>query len=153
MAATQTSPMSSDPQVNELEADVSEKLLIDLGEESNPWEDSVGRRQKEKQVGADTAHSTEENAESSISTTGEANLEIQSILEQSVDSEEESEHIPEGVNADLHRHDTEKSSHSALSRDIGNPPPPEPDRPFEFGRFLDQLRHKSADPVARYMKR
>lgn len=33
------------------------------------------------------------------------------------------------------------------------PPPAEPDQPFEFHRFLEQMRHKSADGVARYMKR
>jgi len=35
------------------------------------------------------------------------------------------------------------------------PPPqpdPEPDLPFDFHRFLEQLRHRSADPVARYLR-
>jgi hypothetical protein len=35
------------------------------------------------------------------------------------------------------------------------PPPqpdPEPDLPFDFQRFLEQLRHKSADPVAKYLR-
>ena len=35
------------------------------------------------------------------------------------------------------------------------PPPapdPEPDLPFDFHRFLEQLRHKSADPVAKYLR-
>jgi len=41
--------------------------------------------------------------------------------------------------------------HSMLS--IHKPPPAEPDQPFEFHRFLEQMRHKSADGVARYMKR
>jgi Rab5 GDP/GTP exchange factor len=36
---------------------------------------------------------------------------------------------------------------------IERPPPAEPDQPFEFQRFLEQMRHKSADGVARYMKR
>jgi len=36
---------------------------------------------------------------------------------------------------------------------IEKPPPAEPDQPFEFQRFLEQMRHKSADGVARYMKR
>jgi|SRR5271156_3527787 len=36
---------------------------------------------------------------------------------------------------------------------VERPPPAEPDQPFEFQRFLDQMRHKSADAVARYMKR
>jgi hypothetical protein len=36
---------------------------------------------------------------------------------------------------------------------VEKPPPAEPDQPFEFHRFLEQMRHKSADGVARYMKR
>ena len=36
---------------------------------------------------------------------------------------------------------------------VEQPPPAEPDQPFEFHRFLEQMRHKSADGVARYMKR
>lgn len=36
---------------------------------------------------------------------------------------------------------------------VEKPPPAEPDVPFDFHRFLEQMRHKSADGVARYMKR
>jgi len=36
---------------------------------------------------------------------------------------------------------------------VEKPPPAEPDQPFEFQRFLEQMKHKSADGVARYMKR
>lgn len=32
------------------------------------------------------------------------------------------------------------------------PPPPDEDLPFDFHRFLSQLRHRSADPVARFLK-
>ncbi|KAF2497061.1 hypothetical protein BU16DRAFT_538180 [Lophium mytilinum] len=39
---------------------------------------------------------------------------------------------------------------------IHKPPPPEPDPepdlPFDFHRFLEQLRHKSADPVAKFLR-
>ncbi|KAI1616895.1 hypothetical protein EDD37DRAFT_57381 [Exophiala viscosa] len=37
---------------------------------------------------------------------------------------------------------------------IHQPPPPEPDPelPFDFHRFLEQLRHKSADPVAKFLR-
>jgi len=39
---------------------------------------------------------------------------------------------------------------------LHRPPPPEPDEepalPFDFHRFLEQLRNKKADPVARYLK-
>ena len=32
------------------------------------------------------------------------------------------------------------------------PPEPDPDQPFDFHRFLEQLRHKSADPVAKFLR-
>ncbi|PGH01559.1 hypothetical protein AJ80_08994 [Polytolypa hystricis UAMH7299] len=31
-------------------------------------------------------------------------------------------------------------------------PEPEPDRPFDFHRFLEQLRHRTADPVAKFLR-
>ena len=34
----------------------------------------------------------------------------------------------------------------------GMPPEPEPELPFDFHRFLEQLRHKSADPVAKFLR-
>ena len=50
-------------------------------------------------------------------------------------------------------HASEKTHTSAT---ISQPPPPEPDPepdlPFDFHRFLEQLRHRSADPVARFLK-
>lgn len=37
---------------------------------------------------------------------------------------------------------------------LHKPPPPEldPDLPFDFHRFLEQLRHRTADPVAKYLR-
>lgn len=37
---------------------------------------------------------------------------------------------------------------------LHQPPPPEaePDLPFDFHRFLEQLRHKTADPVAKFLR-
>lgn len=32
------------------------------------------------------------------------------------------------------------------------PPSPEPPAPFDFHKFLEQLRHRTADPVARYLR-
>lgn len=32
------------------------------------------------------------------------------------------------------------------------PPPPDEDLPFDFHRFLSQLRHRSADPVAKFLR-
>jgi hypothetical protein len=41
------------------------------------------------------------------------------------------------------------------SRTLASLPPqpdPEPDLPFDFHRFLEQLRHRSADPVAKFLR-
>ncbi|KAI0098632.1 hypothetical protein GGR51DRAFT_426861 [Nemania sp. FL0031] len=44
------------------------------------------------------------------------------------------------------------SSTTTLHRPPPPEPEPEPALPFDFHRFLDQLKHKKADPVARYLK-
>ena len=48
------------------------------------------------------------------------------------------------------------SSGSAKAASIFQPPPPSPDPepalPFDFHRFLEQLRHRSADPVAKFLR-
>jgi hypothetical protein len=45
---------------------------------------------------------------------------------------------------------------SPSSASMHRPPPPEPepepDLPFDFHRFLEQLRHKTADPVAKFLR-
>jgi hypothetical protein len=47
-------------------------------------------------------------------------------------------------------------SDSPMSPPLHRPPPPdpepEPDLPFDFHRFLEQLRHKTADPVAKFLR-
>ncbi|KAJ5679393.1 hypothetical protein N7462_007637 [Penicillium macrosclerotiorum] len=35
---------------------------------------------------------------------------------------------------------------------IPPPPEPEPSQPFDFHRFLEQLRHRTADPVAKFLR-
>jgi hypothetical protein len=41
----------------------------------------------------------------------------------------------------------------SVSSLTGMPPPePEPDQPFDFHRFLEQLRHRTADPVAKFLR-
>lgn len=50
------------------------------------------------------------------------------------------------------------SSSNSLITISNQPRLPRPDSqseelPFDFQRFLDQLRHKGADPIARYLKR
>lgn len=48
------------------------------------------------------------------------------------------------------------SADSPMSPPIHRPPPPEPepepDLPFDFHRFLEQLRHRTADPVAKFLR-
>jgi hypothetical protein len=45
---------------------------------------------------------------------------------------------------------------SPTSSTLHRPPPPdpepEPDLPFDFHRFLEQLRHRTADPVAKFLR-
>lgn len=43
---------------------------------------------------------------------------------------------------------------SPTAASIHRPPPPEPepDLPFDFHRFLEQLRHRTADPVAKFLR-
>lgn len=52
--------------------------------------------------------------------------------------------------------DPEKASIVSHATSVSAPPPPEPDPeptlPFDFHRFLEQLRHRTADPVARYLR-
>ena len=49
---------------------------------------------------------------------------------------------------------SQASPHSAISLPTEPPlvPDPEPDLPFDFHRFLEQLRHRTADPVAKYLR-
>lgn len=39
-----------------------------------------------------------------------------------------------------------------LPKELPPTPDPEPDLPFDFHRFLEQLRHRTADPVAKYVR-
>ena len=52
--------------------------------------------------------------------------------------------------------DRYQQSESPMSPQLHRPPPPEPepepDLPFDFHRFLEQLRHKTADPVAKFLR-
>ena len=51
---------------------------------------------------------------------------------------------------------SQASEKTQASSTVSQPPPPEPDPepdlPFDFHRFLEQLRHRSADPVAKFLK-
>ena len=46
------------------------------------------------------------------------------------------------------------SAHSSISGPRPQPPEPEPEPevPFDFHRFLEQLRHRTADPVAKFLR-
>lgn len=62
------------------------------------------------------------------------------------------------IASSLHRgkNDDSASITSAKAGTLFQPPPPspepEPALPFDFHRFLEQLRNKTADPVARYLR-
>ena len=43
-------------------------------------------------------------------------------------------------------------SSMSLHKALPPEPDPEPDLPFDFHRFLDQLRHRTADPVAKFLR-
>jgi hypothetical protein len=59
-------------------------------------------------------------------------------------------------NATRGQDDRHPSSDSVMSPQLHRPPPPEPepepDLPVDFHRFLEQLRHKTADPVAKFLR-
>lgn len=40
----------------------------------------------------------------------------------------------------------------SLQKSLPPKPDPEPDLPFDFHRFLEQLRHRTADPVAKFLR-
>ncbi|KAL8803463.1 MAG: hypothetical protein Q9182_003160 [Xanthomendoza sp. 2 TL-2023] len=50
-----------------------------------------------------------------------------------------------------HVNDT-ASTHSSISGPRLQPPEPDPEVPFDFHRFLEQLRHRTADPVAKFLR-
>ena len=47
---------------------------------------------------------------------------------------------------------TSPMSPGLLNKSLPPAPDPEPDLPFDFHRFLDQLRHRTADPVAKFLR-
>ncbi|KAL9123108.1 MAG: hypothetical protein Q9187_000337 [Circinaria calcarea] len=47
---------------------------------------------------------------------------------------------------------TSPRSSNLLQKSLPPVPDPEPDLPFDFHRFLEQLRHRTADPVAKYLR-
>ncbi|CAO2655055.1 Nn.00g117880.m01.CDS01 [Neocucurbitaria sp. VM-36] len=47
---------------------------------------------------------------------------------------------------------TSPSAHAPKYKPAQPAPEPEPDLPFDFHRFLEQLRHRTADPVAKFLR-
>jgi len=63
--------------------------------------------------------------------------------------------LPQSVllgNNDLNAPQSPQSSRSISKLPPPPAPDPEPDLPFDFHRFLGQLRHRTADPVARFLR-
>ncbi|KAL4920258.1 hypothetical protein BDW62DRAFT_14226 [Aspergillus aurantiobrunneus] len=55
----------------------------------------------------------------------------------------------------IHRNSTAEEftlTRRSSTSTIPPPPEPEPDQPFDFHRFLEQLRHRTADPVAKFLR-
>jgi hypothetical protein len=51
-----------------------------------------------------------------------------------------------------HKPDSPVSNRRASTSTLLPPPEPESDQPFDFHRFLEQLRHRTADPVAKFLR-
>ncbi|OOF95731.1 hypothetical protein ASPCADRAFT_396445 [Aspergillus carbonarius ITEM 5010] len=65
----------------------------------------------------------------------------------SISAEKQPAKLPKNVAAD-----EAKLSRRSSTSTIPPPPEPEPDQPFDFHRFLEQLRHRTADPVAKFLR-
>lgn len=61
-----------------------------------------------------------------------------------------SEKQPARAPSNPHIHDEDMLSRRSSSSTA--PPPPEPEKRFDFHRFLEQLRHRTADPVAKFLR-
>ncbi|KAL4990300.1 hypothetical protein BDW68DRAFT_154477 [Aspergillus falconensis] len=62
---------------------------------------------------------------------------------------------PATIANNLHRNSTAEEftlTRRSSTSTIPPPPEPEPDQPFDFHRFLEQLRHRTADPVAKFLR-
>jgi len=62
----------------------------------------------------------------------------------------------ESIKSPLKAKDPERASIMSFPSVASQPPPPEPDPEpalaFDFHRFLEQLRHRTADPVAKFLR-
>lgn len=56
------------------------------------------------------------------------------------------------IQDDRYSHQDSPLSPPPLHRPPPPEPEPEPDLPFDFHRFLEQLRHRTADPVAKFLR-
>lgn len=62
---------------------------------------------------------------------------------------------PATIANNIHRHSTAEDfslTRRSSTSTVPPPPEPEPDQPFDFHRFLEQLRHRTADPVAKFLR-
>ncbi|KAI4164634.1 MAG: hypothetical protein LQ342_001608 [Letrouitia transgressa] len=62
--------------------------------------------------------------------------------------------IPQSTRLSMAENAAASSPRSSMSSVKPQPPmpDPEPDLPFDFHRFLEQLRHRTADPVAKFLR-
>ena len=60
--------------------------------------------------------------------------------------------LPQSVGSQDTNAPSSPSSSMSLPKFPPPQPDPEPDLPFDFHRFLEQLRHRTADPVAKFLR-
>ncbi|KAJ8612613.1 hypothetical protein MRB53_037349 [Persea americana] len=101
----------------------------------------------------DTLLNKQQQAESGDGVADDARSEIHSILEQFEDGAPQS---PMEEALSPVQSGTKRGSVSYAASTTSQPPlpdpDPEPDLPFDFHRFLEQLKHKSADSVAKFLR-
>ncbi|KAL4896713.1 hypothetical protein BDV59DRAFT_171301 [Aspergillus ambiguus] len=82
---------------------------------------------------------------------GEASQEPSLAAGSSMSSEKVPAAIPRNLQKATSTDEAMQTRRSSTST-ILPPPEPEPDQPFDFHRFLEQLRHRTADPVAKFLR-
>ncbi|KAJ0420175.1 hypothetical protein BJY00DRAFT_313390 [Aspergillus carlsbadensis] len=80
---------------------------------------------------------------------------VQQVPKTVAGSQPSSEKQPASIANNIHRNSTAEEftlTRRSSTSTIPPPPEPEPDQPFDFHRFLEQLRHRTADPVAKFLR-
>lgn len=70
----------------------------------------------------------------------------------SAQSERKQKHHPGASLSQSSQQPTHQDARAPSASSSSALPPPEPEQPFDFHRFLEQLRHRTADPVAKFLR-